>query len=150
MRYLPAQVKEMLALKEQTLRHWRKVLIPLQEYRGYGPCFSPGDLLALKVVAFLHSLGVQVGTLTACSVDLFKICGHTAWFGLEGKVLTFNGAEFGLLTTDEWHRRGPTAAVSIPMTPLIAQLRQCLSDEGQEQVQPQIKFPPLDVGRGAS
>ena len=148
MRYMPAQVKEALEITEETLRYWRLKLPPLKGKRGYAPCFSPGDLLALKVVTQIHGLGVNVGDLVSHSTEFFKACSQSAWFGLEDKVLVFDGQTMELLNASEegvWARQ---TRIAVPLGPLIRQLRQRLSEE--EPTQPEITFPPLGVAQGRS
>ena len=146
MRYLPAQAKEALEIKEETFRHWRNALPPLKGKRGYAPCFSPGDLLALKVVSQLHAFGIQVRYLSPHAERLFKIC-QGAWFGLEGKTILFDGQELDLVEQERlvWVTH---SCISVPLQPLIHELRRSLSEEESRPQQPEIPFPPLGVAQG--
>jgi len=146
MRYLPAQAKEALEITEETFRHWRNALPPLKGKRGYAPCFSPGDLLALKVVSKLHAFGIQVRYLTPHAENLFKVC-QGAWFSLEDKTLLFDGQELELVGQEAiaWVRQ---PRIAIPLQPLIHELRRSLSEEHSRPLQPEIPFPPLGVAQG--
>jgi len=148
MRYLPAQVKEALGISEETFRHWRRALPPLKGKRGYGPCFSPGDLLALKVVAQLHAFGIQVRHLTPHAEVLFRTCSQSAWFGLDDKAVIFDGESIELVSVHDDRKWSMRSRMTVPLQPLIGQLRQCLSDEEVRPAQTDIAFPPLDVSRG--
>jgi hypothetical protein len=148
MRYMPAQVKEALEITEETLRYWRQRLPPLKGKRGYAPCFSPGDLLALKVVTQIHGLGVNVGELVSHSAEFFKACSQGVWFGLEDKVLVFDGQTMELISLCEEGDWGRQTRIAVPLGPLIRQLRQRLSDEEPNSTQPEIAFPPLGVAQG--
>jgi len=145
MRYLPAQAKEALGITEETFRHWRRALPPLKGKRGYAPCFSPGDLLALKVVAQLHAFGIQVRHLTPHAEALFKACARSPWFGLDDKVFVFDGETMELIGPHGEQGWAQQPRIAIPLGPLIRQLRQSLSEEEIRPAQPEISFPPLDV-----
>lgn len=149
MRYLPAQVKEALRISEETFRHWRRALPPLQGRKGYGPCFTPGDLLALKVVAQLHTLGIQVRHITPHAVDLFEVCSQSAWFGLNDKAIAYRGNSISITAVSE-ARLPAQACVLVPLRPLIAELRQAFSDEETVPTQSDIAFPPMRVGSAKS
>lgn len=150
MRYTPAQLKEALEITEETLRHWRKSFAPLKGKRGYAPCFSPGDLLALKVVTELHGLGIGVRQLKACAADLFEACSQGVWSSVENKVLVFDGQAMEVITIGEEGRWARQTRIAIPLKPLIEQLQQRLSEEGGRPAQPEIVFPPLGVAQGRS
>ncbi|WP_145914772.1 hypothetical protein [Pseudomonas syringae group genomosp. 3] len=146
MRFVPAQVKEAIEISEETFRHWRQTLAPLKGKRGYGPCFSSGDLLSLKVVAQLHALGVQVRHLAPHAEALFQSCSQAAWFGLEDKAILFDGESIELtsLAADpKWDTR---PRIVIPLSPLISALRKCLSVE-ETSPQSNLVFP-LEVLKG--
>ncbi len=147
MRYTPAQVKEALEIGEETLRHWRAALSPLKDKRGYSPCFSPGDLLALKVVTHFRGLGLNVRQLTPHAERLFAVC-QGAWFGLEDKVLVFDGAAMEVVTAGEEGGWANQSRIAIPLGQLLQQLRQHLSGEQVLSAQPEITFPPLEVAQG--
>jgi len=150
MRYLPAQAKEALGISEETFRHWRRALPPLNGKRGYGPCFTPGDLLALKVVAQLHALGVQVRHLTAHAEALFRSCSQGAWFALNEKAIVFDGTSIALVNALDDRKWALRARMVVPLRPLIAELRESLSDEEGRPTQSDIVFPPMGVSGGRS
>jgi len=148
MRYTPAQLKEALGITEETLRHWRRSFTPLQGKRGYAPCFTPGDLLALKVVTQLHGLGIGVGQLKSVAIDLFEACSQGVWSTADNKVLVFDGRTVELVTTLEDGRWIQQTRIVVPLKPLVQQLQQRLSGEEGRPAQPEIVFPPLGVAQG--
>jgi len=148
MRYTPAQLKEALGITEETLRHWRKALPPLKGKRGYSPCFSPGDLLALKVITRLHGLGISVSQLKPHADTLFQICSQAAWFGLEGKVVVYDGQALEMVAAGAEGCWSQEVRIAAPLGPLIRQLRLRLSEEDPHPAQPEIAFPPLGVAQG--
>lgn len=148
MRYLPAQAKEVIGISEETFRHWRRALAPLSGKRGYGPCFTPGDLLALKVVAKLHSFGIQVRHLAPHAEALFQICSQGAWFGLDDKAVVFDGESVELVSVFDNRKLGMHTCMVVPLRSLIAELRQSLSVEEVLPIQADIVFPPVSVSGG--
>lgn len=150
MRYLPAQAKETLNISEETFRHWRRALPPLKGRRGYGPCFTLAELLALKVVTALHGLGIQVRHLTPHAQALFDACSQGAWFGLEDKAVAFDGSSVTLVLASEDRRASEKARVLVPLRPLIGELRRALSDGEGTPAQSDIVFPPMGVGKARS
>lgn len=147
-RYTPAQIKEALEISEETLRHWRKTLPPLRGKRGYSPCFSPGDLLALKVVAQFHVLGVNVSQLASHAAGLFTICSQGVWSRLESKTLISDGQRIELVPTDEEREWAQQARIVVPLGPLIRQLQRRLSEEEVHFAQTEIVFPPVGIAQG--
>lgn len=147
MRFVPAQVKEAIGISEETFRHWRQTLSPLKGKRGYGPCFSSGDLLSLKVVAQLHALGIQVRHVAPYADALFQSCSQVAWFGLEDKAVVFDGTSVELISLAAEPKWNVCARIVIPLSPLISALRKCLSvDEASPQSN--LVFPPLEMMKG--
>lgn len=150
MRYLPAQAKEAVGITEETFRHWRRALDPLKGKRGYGPCFTPGDLLALKVVVRLHAFGIQVRHLAPHACALFEICSQGAWFGLDDKAIVFDGESVELISVLDSKKLVTRTCLVVPLRALIAELRQSLSVEEKLPIQSDIVFPPVNVSGGRS
>lgn len=150
MRYLPVQAKEAIGISEETFRHWRRTLPPLRGKRGYGPCFSPGDLLALKVIAQFHALGIQVRYLAPHADALFLSCSEGPWFGLDNKAIIFDGASIALVGPTVDQKWGCSTHIVVPLRPLISELRQSLSSESVHPTQSDIVFPPFGVSKGRS
>lgn len=147
MRYTPAQIKEALEITEETLRHWRKALPPLQDKRGYSPCFSPGDLLALQVVARFHDLGVSVSQLKPHANKLFQACSQAAWFGLEDKVVVYDGQALEMVVAGAEGHWSQEVRIAAPLGPVIRKLRQRLSEEATHPAQAEIVFPPMGIAQ---
>ena len=99
----PQQVVLLTGLTEQTLRHWRVALPPLQGLNGHRPCFEPGDAMALLVLGHLvKNMGFTIASLTDIAIPLFHICRTTHWSELathyllvdteSGNIFTISGA----------------------------------------------------------
>ena len=70
-----------------------------------------------------------------------------AWFGLEDKVIVFDGESIELTSVaadPKWDKR---PRIVIPLSPLISELRKCLSVE-EASPQSNLVFPPLEVLKG--
>lgn len=147
MRFVPTQAKEAVGISEETFRHWRKALAPLKGKRGYCPCFSPGDLLSLKVVAQLHALGIQVRHIAPHANALFLSCSQVAWFGLEDKAIVFDGESIELTSVAADPKWDMHSRIVVPLGPLICELRRCLSLE-EPHPQSDLVFPPLELLKG--
>ena len=52
--------------------------MPIAARNGYRPCFTLGDVLALKIVkAITEEFGVPVGQLSQLAPDLYEVSGQT-------------------------------------------------------------------------
>ncbi|MBC8726563.1 hypothetical protein F6X37_35195 [Paraburkholderia sp. 31.1] len=75
MKLSPHQVRAVVGLSEQTLRYWKKAFPTLSGRRGYGPCYTFGEVLALMVVRKLvEQLGTDVAKLCPLVEQLFRVC----------------------------------------------------------------------------
>jgi len=75
MRLSPHQVRTVLEIKEQTLRYWKQAYPQLAGRRGYGPCYSFGEVLVLLITKQLvENFGVEVTKLRPVSEALFNVC----------------------------------------------------------------------------
>jgi hypothetical protein len=92
------------------------------------------------VVAQFHALGVPVRTVAPHAAQLFDACAG-AWFGLEEKVLVFDGEALEVIVTAEGSNLTARPRVLVPLRPLIRELRQRLSEEDSGATQPEISFP---------
>lgn len=146
MKLTPGQVQEILQLSPATLRHWKQALPPLGGRKGYTPCFSPGDVLAMAVVKTLtEEVGIRVGNLSGMAPDLFERCSQS-WAGLERSVIIFEPLRQRVALAPETQ---PLAlgglTVAIPVRPIIAALRERLLLEQTEMPQEPLWFPPTAV-----
>jgi hypothetical protein len=91
MQYTPGQVKTAVGVTEETFRYWRKVFDPIKGRRGYKPCFSFGEMLALSVVrVFIRSFDVATATVAEIAPSLFDLCKGETWLSRESWFLVFD------------------------------------------------------------
>ncbi len=75
MKFTPHQVRAILDIKEQTLRYWKQAYPQLINLRGYGPCYSFGEVLVLLVTKKLvEKLGVDIKNMQPLAGVLFPMC----------------------------------------------------------------------------
>jgi hypothetical protein len=139
------QVRKVLNLPTETMRHWRKVLPPLARRARRAP-FSHGDLVALAAIRELvRSVGLNSSALAPCSGSIFSLCNEKPWPALaqcrleiEGQTasLTHARASYGV-------RRKPV--VLLPLGPLIEALGKDLPR--REAAQAELRFPPTALRR---
>jgi len=145
--YTPGQLRNVVSIAPETYRHWKKALGPLQCARGHSPCFKSGDLVALAVVRLLTlDMGIRVGALTAIGEALFDLCNRSPWPVLERAKLIIDLPNAALLLRGELTET-PTdkPSITIPLAPIIAQLREQLLAAGHEDEQPSLRFPPVEI-----
>ncbi|WP_454287777.1 hypothetical protein [Rhizobium arsenicireducens] len=145
--YTPGQLRSAVSIAPETYRHWKKALGPLRRARGHSPCFRSGDLVALTVIRLLTlDMGIRVGALTAIGEALFDLCNRSPWPVLERSKLIIDLPNAGLLLHGEF-TEAPTdkPSITIPLAPLIAQLREQLLAASIEDEQPSLRFPPVEI-----
>lgn len=138
---------ELTGVSPQGMRHWRRVLPPLQGRAAHKECFSAGDLLALKVIqAWLTSTGGLIGHLQSAAAGLFSLCADESWPRIEQSMLAFD------LDTASWELvvpggplRWPQGAVILPIGQLARELNEQLIGRRGEGAQKTLGFPPMPV-----
>jgi hypothetical protein len=147
-RYTPGQLREIVGLSVETYRHWKRVLPPFLNRRGYAPCFSIGDLLAASVLRRLtDNCGVRVGYLGKISTEISRFCNTSSWATLEGRVLVVDISGGTCRTVkDQSEARSQDIAISCPLDPILAELRDALLRSQPSASESQLMFPPTHVG----
>lgn len=144
--YSPQLALDVTGITPQTLRHWRAVLPPLKGRLGRKPCYSAGDLLALKVLdTWAHGLDAKVSRLESSSASLFALCADEPWARIEQSLVLLD------LETEAWrlvgvnlNTRCPRGAIVLP----IGDYARDLSDRligGRRTTQKALDFPLMQV-----
>jgi hypothetical protein len=150
--YTPGQLRSAISIAPETYRHWKKALAPLRRRQGKSPCFSSGDLVAVSVIRSLATdMAIRVGALAPIAETLFELCNLSPWPALErGKlVIDMPGAQLQLrpelaeVVSDQ-------PFITVPLSPLVARLREQLlaASDGREQAS--LLFPPMPINAAAS
>ena len=138
-KFTQEQVREVLDLSPETIRHWRKVLPPLAE-RPRGQLLSYGDILALAAIkSFVHQMGVPSSSLGPPANDIFQICSKSAWPALAQCRLELSEGNAQLVESRASLRVSQNPILIVHLGPLIAKLSQQLF--GGATLQPELKFP---------
>jgi hypothetical protein len=139
-RFSQAQVREMLGLEPETMRHWRKALPALAGRPRKAP-YEHADLLAIAVVKRLvRDLGLPVSELAGVDEELFSLCRGTRWPQLSRCRLRLEGGEgIKLEPLGAPPNLGTGAVVLLPLGPIIAELSRPLL--GPARPQGELRFP---------
>lgn len=143
-RYTPGQLRNAMAIPQETYRHWKKALAPLQRRTGHSPCFAAGDLLATAIVrALTVDFGIRVGAISAVADALFEACNAASWPMLERSKLIADLANGRLQFRPELENViFETPVIVIPLRPLVGYLRHALLADGGGDNQETLRFPP--------
>ncbi len=147
MRYTPGQLRDLVGLSQETLRHWRTTLPPLQGSRGRAPYFTAGQVLGTATVkAVIDEFGLPVRSLRAASSSLFAICSQPNWeaLGAGHLAIVLRTGDVTLL------KQGDLADLScptilFPLSPVIEKLRTALLGASGDQTA--LSFPPVSIAR---
>ncbi|TPJ34773.1 hypothetical protein FJ434_28520 [Mesorhizobium sp. B2-5-13] len=147
MRYTQSQIRELLSISVDAFRTWRDAIPALALHKGHAPSFTPGDVVAMAIVAELvRDFGVRVGTVGDRFDELFKECRGRSWLSLENCVALIDAESFRLVDVNLAGQRSPDApTLYIPCAPIIARLRSVLTATEVDQVQGHLQFPPTSV-----
>jgi hypothetical protein len=143
--FTQAQVRKVLNLSPETVRHWRRVL-PALARRPRRAAFSHGDLVAMAVVSELVGrVGIKVSALAPVSEAIFKSCNRKPWLALAQSRIQI---ELGFVAICP-NRTAPSLKdgpfIAIPLGPLIDRLGRGLL--GAARVPSQLLFPLLTQAR---
>lgn len=142
---------EVTGLSSQAMRHWRGVLPPLKGRSAHHPCFSAGDLLALKVLqSWVEGTGGRIGRLEDSAEELFTLCVEESWPRIEQSFLVHD------LETRHWELiaestavRWPNGAVLLPIGRLARELSAQLFGSRGPGLQKPLEFPLMGVSGDA-
>ena len=148
MRYTQSQIRDLLSISQDAFRAWRNAVPALALHKGHAPSFTPGDVVALAIIAELvRDFGVRVGTAAARFDQLFDECRGRSWVSLEDCVALIEADNLRLVDTNiVAHRLPTTSTLCVPCAPIIARLRSALVTTELEEAQGHLQFPPTPVG----
>ncbi|MEW5997868.1 MAG: hypothetical protein A4S12_09985 [Proteobacteria bacterium SG_bin5] len=147
MRYTQSQVRGLISISVDDFKTWRKLISALAAHKGHGPTFTPGDVVALAIVAELvRDFGIRVGTIAAQLDRLFADCHGRSWVSLESCVVLLKVDEVQL--TDEAAAQGRLSeqtTIAVPCGRIIARLQSALTDSEADTAQGYLHFPPTSL-----
>ena len=146
--YTPGQLRNAVAIPQETYRHWKKALAPFARGRGHSPCFSSGDMVAAAVIRLLAiDLSVRVSGLAPIASALFELCNASPWPVLERtKILISLNEPSVRLVAELGDALSDHPLVIVPLRAVVAQLREQLLAATDHEEQPALRFPPTPIG----
>lgn len=148
MNYTQSQIRELLSISVDALRTWRDAIPALAEHKGHAPSFTPGDVVALAIVAELvRDFGVRVGTVGRRFDQLFKECRGKSWLSLESSVALIQADSIRLVDVGPPARPSRDAStLSVPCGPIVSRLQAALAATETDVHQGNLQFPLTAIG----
>ena len=147
MRYTQSQVRGLISISVDDFKTWRKVIPVLTAHKGHGPTFTPGDVMALAIVAELvRDFGIRVGTIAAQLDQLFTDCHGRSWLSLESCLVLLKADEVQL--TDATASQRPLSeqtTIAVPCAPIVARLQSALTGSEADTARGYLRFPPTSL-----
>jgi hypothetical protein len=144
MRYTQSQIRNLLSISLDAFRAWRKVIPALSLHKGHAPSFTPGDVVALAIIAELvGDFGLRVGVAADRLEKLFGECRGKSWVSLENSIILIGTDDIFLIEGDVLSRKmiGSTM-ICMPCAPIIMRLRSALAATELEDAQGHLQFTP--------
>lgn len=147
MRYTQSQIRELLSISVDAFRTWRDAIPALAVHKGHAPSFTPGEVVAMAIVAeLIRDFGVRVGTVGDRFDQLFRECRGKSWLSLENCIALIEVDGIRLVNTEVTDRPTPdTSTLCVPCSPIVSRLRAALTASDIDQIQGHLQFPPTAV-----
>jgi hypothetical protein len=147
MRYTQSQIRELLSISVDAFRTWRDAIPALAMHKGHAPSFTPGEVVAMAIVAELvRDFGVRVGTVGDRFDQLFRECRGKSWLSLENCIALIEADGIRLVDTEVADLPGPDiSTLCVPCSPIVLRLRAALTASDIDQIQGYLQFPPTAV-----
>ena len=148
MRYTQSQIRELLSISVDAFRTWRDAIPALAAHKGHAPSFTPGDVVAMAIVAeIIRDFGVRVGSVGDRFDQLFMQCRGKSWLSLETCVALIEYDKIRLVGGSTSSRPLPDAStLCVPCAPIISRLRSALTTTESDLAQGYLQFPPTAIG----
>ncbi len=149
MRYTQSQVRGLISISVDDFKTWRKAISALAAHKGHAPTFTPGDVVALAIVAELvRDFGIRVGTIADQLDHLFTDCRVRSWVSLESSVVHLKADRVELIDAASPQRRmSAQMTIVVPCAPIIARLQSALTNPEANTAQGYLRFPPTSLTR---
>jgi hypothetical protein len=147
MRFTQSQVRDLLSISVDDFRTWRGAVPALADHKGHAPSFTPGDVIALAIIAQLvRDFGVRVGTMSAQLETLVQICRGRSWVSLEACLVLIDSRQAQLFEGDAASLQSfDTSTAIIPCAPIVERLRWTLTTHEIDRPQGHLQFPPMGI-----
>lgn len=147
MRYTQSQIRELLSISVDALRTWRDAIPALAAHKGHAPSFTPGDVVAMAIVAELvRDFGVRVGSVGGRFDQLFRECRGKSWVSLETCVALIEADRARLVSASTPTRPSPdTSTLCVPCGPIVSRLQSALTATEADLAQGSLQFAPTAI-----
>lgn len=146
MQFNTGQMQELAGVRREQLRHWRKVLPPLEGRDGRADSYTFAEVMALAVIReAVDGLGMPVTRLKTCAGDVFALFADLEDFGGLPELL-FVSSDGELTAADAPNSRS-FAAIRVSI--LFAQVRERLAPEIRRQLSLPLMAPEMPSRRPA-
>lgn len=148
--YTQSQVRLLLSISVETFRTWREAVPALSKHKGHSPTFTPGDVIALAVIAELvGAYGVRISAIAPRLDSLFEACRNQSWPALDTCLVILTKDSVRLLGGSE-RRSGwnDSSALVVACAPIVTRLRAALVAAEPEDAQGTLQFPLTPVKSG--
>lgn len=146
MRYTQSQIRSLTSISVDDFKTWRKIIPALAGHKGHSPTFTPGDVVALAIVADLvRDFGIRVGTVADQFDRLFIACRGRSWLSLESCVVVVQVDGIRLVNADIHRVPQERTTIAVPCAPIISRLQSALTTTEAEITQGYLHFPPTAI-----
>lgn len=148
MRFTQSQIRELLSVSVDSMRTWRDVIPALAAHKGHAPSFTPGDVVAMAIVAELvRDFGVRVSSVGGRFDQLFRECRGKSWLSLETCVVLIQANSIRLVEAGTPALPSPdVSTLCVPCRPVVLRLKSALSATEADLAQGHLQFPPTAIG----
>lgn len=148
MRFTQSQIRELLSISVDALRTWRDAIPALAAHKGHAPSFTPGDVVAMAIVAELvRNFGVRVSSVGSRFDQLFRECHGKSWLSLETCVVLIEADRIRLVSASAPARPSPDAStLCVPCGPIVSRLQSALTATEADLAQGHLQLPPTAIG----
>ena len=148
MLYTQSQIRELLSISVDAMRTWRDAIPALTAHKGHAPSFTPGDVVAMAIIAdLIKDFGMRVGTVGGRFDQLLNECHLRSWLSLEACVVLIGTESISLVDASAPSRPSPgSSTLYVPCRPIVSRLRSALTANEAELAQGNLQFPPTAIG----
>jgi DNA-binding transcriptional MerR regulator len=147
-KFTPSQTSSLTGVSPETLRYWKKHLLPIQHKRGQSPSYTRAELLSLIVVRMLvREFKMDISDLAAHSEELFRICSQVRWTPKGARLMTVEptGRLQALESVSQLDFTSPV--IVFPLNVAMSELQEKINDDDASAAQMEIALPLTSVAR---
>jgi hypothetical protein len=146
MLYTQKQIREELAIPQQTYRYWASVVPSLAAKKGKAAALTYGDVLALAFTKQLcDRFGLRIGNIALALEALFRELNSRSWLSLENSWLKITSSNTEILFgADIRNLSIGEDAIFVESAPVLSTVRSKMLAMSSEQ-QLSLSFGPQEI-----